>query len=366
MSDGDRRVLLVSTRRFSDTGGRAERFQTRAEQLRDRGWEVELGYVPEPYILGFPLAVYRLTKQARRTDVDVVNSVNNPFHLHAIGYLVALFAGVPWLVEFRDPMVTNPDLQGDSLKPLRKAMEWFAVNFSDKVVWGDGIQIEPDYYEETYAVPPEKITRLPFAGFNEDAFAEAAAEEYDAFTMTYAGSFYEGWLEPFDFLAGLRAYVERHDPEPGEFRVQFYGDWDERYGQSVRDHGLDAYVETHAFVPHDEIIPVLKGSDALVHITGTDRSNRQNVPQKVMDYIGARQPILVVAPASFRAAEAISDNGFGIVADPTDPDDIATTIERIRTGDFERDDSTVADFTRKHKNDELAAVLDDLVAEQKN
>lgn len=139
MTPGGGRILLISDTELSDTGGRAERLETRRDYLRDEGWELIIGYVPEPYISGFPRAVVEMVQLARREDIDVVNSVNNPFHLHVIGFLVSLVVGAKWLAEFRDPLVTNPSLDDDPLTPLRKVVEWFAVHYADRVVWGDGI-----------------------------------------------------------------------------------------------------------------------------------------------------------------------------------------------------------------------------------
>lgn len=362
MSAGGR-VLLVSDTRLTDPGGRAERFRTRRDSLQEHGWELVVGFVPKPYIFGFPAAVVRLTRLARREDVDVVNSVNNPFHLHAVGFVVALFAGAKWLAECRDPLVTNPELADDPLMPLRRFVEWLVVHGADRVVWGDGIQLPEDYFAETYGSAGEDVDRLPFAGYVADVFEEAEPVEYDDFTITYAGSFYEGWLEPHRFLEGLGKYVDRRTDGTDGLTVQFYGDWIPEYQHTAEAFGVADCVEHHEVVPHDEIVAVLEGSDVLLYIGGTDPSNRRSVPSKVMDYIGARRPILVLADQSFRVAELVEDNQLGVVADPRDPDAVASALERLEAGGvaFTNDEATFERFTRDRKNQALVAVLDDLV-----
>jgi glycosyltransferase involved in cell wall biosynthesis len=356
-------VLLLSDTQLSDSGGRAERFSTRAQYLEEHGWRTVVGYVPEPYVLSFPLTLARLVRLARREDVDVVNSVNNPFHLHVIGFLVSLFARTRWLAEFRDPMVENPSLDPDALTmPLRRAVESLAVNRADQVVWGDGIQISDEYFEREYPnVPTHRIRRLPFAGFDSETFDSAEPVEYDDFTVTYAGSFYEGWIEPFALIDGIARYVDEHGPEG--FRVQFYGDWTGEYESAAREAGVWDSIETYDFVPHDEIVPVLLGSDVLVYIGGTDESNRLNVPSKLVDYIGSTRPILAVVDPSFRAATVIEENEFGLAVSPTDPEAISGALHAIRTGTFEYDPDPdrIASFERRHKNEKLLSVLDSLV-----
>lgn len=359
------RVLLISDTELDDPGGRAERFRTRKDHLGTKGWDLSIGYVPEPYILGFPAAVARLTRQARREEVDIVNSVNNPFHLHVIGFLVSVLAGAKWLAEFRDPLVTNPSVEGDPLMPLRRFVERFAVRVADHVVWGDGIQVPKGYYEKTYSDAAENVTRLPFAGYVAEAFESAEPVSYEDFTVTYAGSFYDGWLEPDRFLRGIAEYVRQREQGTDGLTVQFYGDWAERYQRQVEALGIEDYVEHHPFVPHEEIIPVLKGSDVLVYIGGTDPKNRRNVPSKIMDYIGARRPILTLVDESFRVAELIEKHGFGIVVDPRDEAAVANALERLEDGDVTVPDSdeTFEAFTRTRKNERLAEVLESLAAE---
>lgn len=365
MTEEAGRILLISDYKLSDPGGRAERFETRHDHLREEGWELIVGYVPEPYVAGFPRAVWNLTRLARREEVDVVNSVNNPFQFHVVGFLVSLLAGAKWLAEFRDPLVTNPALDDDRLGPLRKFVEWFAVHFADQVVWGNGIQVPEGYYEETYPRAADNVIRLPFAGYIAESFRTAPAEEYEDFTITYAGSFYEGWLEPHDFLRGLAAYVERREEDADGLTIQFYGDWTAEYQEYAEELGVADCVLHHEFVPHDEIIPVLKGSDALLYLGGTDKRNRRNVPSKVMDYIGARRPIFALVEEDFRVADLLETYGLGIVADPTDPTDVSNALERLEAGDVEytEEESVFEQFTRRHKNEQLAEILETLVSE---
>lgn len=362
MSDG-RSVLLVSDTELTDPGGRAERFRTRREYLRGEGWNLVVGHVPEPYVTGFPRAVVSLTRLARERDVDVVNSVNNPFHLHVIGFLVSVLAGAKWLAECRDPLVTNPSLDDDSLGPLRKFVEWFVVHVADQVVWGDGIQVPEGYFEETYPGAADNVIRLPFAGYVADPFRSTEPARYGDFTVTYAGSFYEGWLEPDRFLRGLARYVGRRSGGTAGLTVQFYGDWTDRYQALAEELGVADCLEHHEFVPHEEIIPVLKGSDALLYIGGTDPANRRNVPSKIMDYIGARRPILALVDESFRVADLVETHDLGLVVDPRDPDAVADALARLEAGEVEytRDEDTFERFTRERKNERLVAVLDRLV-----
>jgi len=356
------KTLLISNTRPDDAGGRAEKIDTRQRLLEERGWEVVVGYVPEPYLRSFLPSIYRCWRRARKENVDIVHSISNPMHLQIVGLVVAFLTRLPWLAEFRDPMVKNPDREvGTTEMYLAKTIEKLTVRFADRVVWTDGIQMRDEYFTQTYPdIPNDRFRKLPFLGFEAEKFESAPTEIYDAFTITYAGSFYKGWIEPYGLLEGFSVYVGRNEPEEDEFTLQFYGDWNESYQEKTEELGLADFVETHEFVPHEEIIPVLKGSDIVVYIGGNNPENRLNIPAKIWDYMGARTPILAVVDPSFRVARLIEENSLGIAVHPDDTEGIAESIERILSGDFKyTSNETVFDeFSRTHEMDALAEILD--------
>jgi len=268
-----------------------------------------------------------------------------------------LLTGRPWVAEFRDPMVENPDrTPADMSTKAAAVVEWITAHQADQIVWGDGIQMEEDYFTEKYSRDPETVQKLPFKGFRREQFEAAETVDYDQFTLTYAGSFYDGWIEPRSLFAGIEKYCDTYGDE---IQVQFYGDWRPEYGEIVAERGLSEVVSHHDFVPKDEIIPILRGSDAVIHIGGDDPENRLNVPSKVYDYIGARTPILAIVDPSFRVADLVRDERLGVTAPYDDPEAIADAIDRLRRGDgFDPDGSVYERFDRWRKIEALAAVYE--------
>lgn len=359
MSAPDRTVLLVSNRRLDENAGRAEKFATRARLLRERGWDLRVGYV-EPTATGLPVGTARCIRLAR--DADVVNSVSNPPHLHIAGAVAARATGTPWVAEFRDPLVENPDVvPGSAPARARRVIERYVLTHADQVVWYDGIQIPDDYFTREYPdVPADRYRMLPPIGFERAAFDTVEPREFDRFTVAYAGSFYEGWIEPYDFIEGLAAFVEDH-PE-ADPQALFYGDWDDAYDRAAREAGVSEYVDPRPFVPHEEVIAILKGADALLYVGGDDPRNRLNLPSKLYDYVGAGRPILAVVAPEFRVAEVVRGNGFGTVVEPSDTEGLAAALDALYRGAFEYDPDpeTVAGFTRERSTDAYVETLEEV------
>lgn len=364
MSSNSRTVLLVSNRRLDENAGRAAKFESRAERLTDRGWTLTVGYV-EPSPTGMPIGIARCLRLAG--EADVINSVSNPPELQIVGGIVARLTGTPWIAEFRDPLVSNPDVAPDSTAAqIRRQLERYILSHADAVVWYDGIQIPDNYFDRTYPdIPTDNVRKLPPIGFDSETFESVEPTTHDTFTVTYAGSFYEGWIEPYTFLEGLGEYVDANGAGSDGIRAHFYGDWNDNYGRAAEANGVADHVEPHEFVPHETIVSVMKGSDVLLYVGGDDPRNENNLPSKLYDYIGARKPILAIVDPEFRVAEVIRENGFGVVVEPGDPDGVRTGLERIQSGEFEYapDPEDVTRFTRSHSLSAYVEALDAVVGD---
>lgn len=356
----NRTVLLVSNRTLDDNVGRAEKFASRKRLLAQHGWDLEIGYV-KPTISGLIEGSFRCMRKARYADV--VNSISNPPQLQIAGAIAAGVTGSPWLVEFRDPLVENPDVSKESIAArLRKRIERYIITHSNKTIYYEGIQIPENYFVREYpSVDSDTWKQLPPIGFDTDVFESASPERFDTFTITYAGSFYDGWIEPYNFLNGLKKYIERSDDTDVEGR--FYGDWNDDYTTAASEMSLVDHVVLCPFIQHKEIVRIMKGSDILLYIGGTDPRNRRNLPTKLYDYIGAGQPILALVDPSFRVADVVADNDFGIVAHPDDPEAISEAIERIRSGSFNYDPSpeAIRKFTRQHSTSAYIDILNNII-----
>lgn len=356
------KVLMISNNRTREMGGGPEK-ETNKELLRERGWKVEIGYVSNTSIFGILTEIPNLVSQVRSEDIDIIVSHCSPPQLHALGYALKKITGKPWLAEFRDPLATNPDVEPGSISHLqRRILEKSIVNSSDQIAWWEGIQIENDYFSQKYTeINKSKFYKIPHlgcGGVNFGKFDNRNTEPYDEFTITYAGSFYDGWIEPYRFLEGVREYVDNRSKDG--LRVQFYGDWKDKYQQKVVKEGLEDIVTAYDPIPHDEIISVLKRSHLLLYIGGDNIRNKNNISLKMADYVAARSPILGIVDPSFRAGKFIEKEKVGVTAHPEDAKSVANAIDTVRSGRFEYDptDGLEHRFDSEAAMDEYAAILD--------
>lgn len=355
-------VLLISNCLADETGGRAEKIATRTHLLERYGWNVVIGHAPKPYVSGTPRALKRCIRIAQKENIDAVLSINNPYHLHILGYLTSKYLRKPWLAELRDPIASHPGRNPISPNTWgAKAVEHLVIHEAHGVVWFDGIQLTDAYFDK-YRSDNSHITKLPPMGYRRDKFDSVKPMNNDLFTITYAGSFYDGWIEPYSFLSGFKQYIESTNDR--DIQVQFYGDWKPEYNQYTENLGIMDLIKTHDPIPHDEIIPILKGSDVLLYIGGEDEENKLNLPSKLWDYVGAKKPILSIVDPSFRAAEFVRSNRLGVIASPSSSTEIADGICTLKQDyNFQPKKGVFEKYTRERSAERIAQVLNDISKE---
>lgn len=356
-----RTALLITNVDPNGIGGRVGRLQARKRILHESGWEVIVGHVSGTSPIELLQATVRCAHLVRRHDVNVIDSINNPLELHAVGWLISITTQVPWVAELLDSIETNTQIKSDrQSRWLRQRFEWFVLHCADRVVWVDGIQIPDGYFESKYpSVPTERYRKVGPIGYDPNKFERISPESFDDFTITYAGSFYEGWIEPYDFLRGLRCFVDRNPSS--DIVVRFYGDWNDDHQEVAEELGVDDIVQPQGYVSHEQAISVMKGSNLLLAILGDDTGDELSLLSKTSEYIGARRPVLCLVDTSFYLAEIMESTSVGIPVSPDNPERIADAIQRVYEGRFtyDVDDAVFERFSIRNRLEDLAEVFND-------
>jgi hypothetical protein len=92
---------------------------------------------------------------------------------------------------------------------------------------------------------------------------------------------------------------------------------------------LNGTVQVEPVVPYAESLAKMRAADVLVNIDAGSGA-AIFLPSKLVDYLGARRPILCLTQPGSPAHELV-ERGGGIIADVNAPDQIAAAIERVMT-----------------------------------
>lgn len=305
----------------------------------------------------------------RKWGADLIFSSSPPYTCALLGRAVAHRLRKPWVFELRDPwtgFLSAPVRHGIS-KALDRRLERNCVRQAARVVlaWrGIGRDLR-----EKYPDLDESRFRLVENGFDPDDLAGVEPEPFDRFTVVYTGSMY-GVRNPDTFLQAVARLLDSGRLKPEEFRVLFVGRFGDEVKAMFRRPELLGVAEDLGHRPHAESVRFTLGADLLLLVVDDVKGSEGIVPGKVFEYLGARRPVLALAPEG-DVADLVRRTGAGVVLDRNDVDGIAAALmgwveERRRAGRvrFPGSDAEVDKLSRRGRTELLARVFDEVLAER--
>jgi hypothetical protein len=205
----------------------------------------------------------------------------------------------------------------------------------------------------------------------EPAWREPAAASHERFEIVYTGLFYSA--SPPDTL--LRALaLARERSEAFRARARFVlagavGVTPERarpLRTLIDELGLADMLEERGYLPHAEATRMQRSAGALVLVVSAALAPAS----KSYAYLAAGRPVLALAPAGGEAERVLSKSVMTLFADPENPEDAAAKLldlfSRWERGElFDLPAPEVPEtFTRAHQAQQLAGILDEVVAER--
>jgi glycosyltransferase involved in cell wall biosynthesis len=305
---------------------------------------------------------------ARRFGADLVYSSSPPYTCALLGRAVARRARVPWVPEFRDPWTgfLSAPRRPEPAKSFERRLERGVYRDAPRVVvaWRG---IADDFTGKYPAEDASKFRLVP-NGYDPEDLEGIPPKSNPRFTVVYTGSMY-GVRNPDTFLraAGELLAAGRMDPE--RVRLRFVGRFGEEVRAMFRRPEVAAVTEEVPYVPHAESVAEIQGAHALLLVVDDVAGSEGIVPGKVFEYIGARRPLLALAPEG-AVAELVRRTAAGRVLARDDVGAIAEALaalyeEWLRTGTtaFAGHEDEVKRLSRRERTRDLAGLFDEVLEE---
>lgn len=319
-------------------------------------------FIPDARIGWYPYAVPEALEIIRQEDIQAIYSSSPPYTTAVIARRLHQLTRLPWIAGFRDPwtgFLSTPD-------------RWFFPAAVDRYLESNVIRdatvieaawrgILKDIIRKNPNVDCTKLFHLP-NGFDGEDFPSVEPRSGDRFVVTYTGSLY-GKRNPATFLKAVEELVAEGFVDPGRILLQFIGRFGAEVKEMIEHSAIRLSVKLTPYLPHGESIRELLRSDALLLIVDDAAGSEEIVPGKVYEYIGARRPIIALAPEG-AAAELIRETRSGFVADSNDIGKIkAAFLEYYRkfpydTSVLEHDERAMQKYERREITRHLASLLD--------
>jgi hypothetical protein len=350
---------VLGALRGMKSGGRAgARSSGRFELMRKSG---EFVLLPDTYTGWRPFAAGAAMRLCREEEFDVLYSTSPPDSTHLAAMKVARNTGIPWLADFRDPWISL--YLRDPVTPLHRRIH---AGMESRVLGGaDTVTVTTRWQEVKISqlAPGCRVVRIP-NGFDEEDFGKPSPGPADSpLTITHCGMLTLGRKSRV-FLEGLSRFLRSNPGAAGELRVSFIGAR-ESENEVLGDASLSGVVSFEDNIPHADCVARERESHILLLIKHDDERYNGLIPGKLFEYIGARRPILALAPPG-EAADIVSGLSRGEVAHPGDAEGVASAIAGMhaawKDGSLEGryDLSPRPDYSRRAAAESMHAELEAL------
>lgn len=306
---------------------------------------------------GIPSLARRIARLAKEVRAELVFATGAPWEAPIAGIAGARLAGLPVVVDFRDPWSFGPVIA------TRPAWARAAEALIEKTVISaaDALTVTSSSTLDGYAriAPAAHIEAIP-TGFDEDVPYVAA--RHDAVTLIHFGNVY-GTRSLAPLLRALAVVVKDRGLGPDALRVLNLGRVSEPDLSLAKQLAVSAHFQYRAVVPYAEGLGLVAGADlAVLFGFGEDP---WFLPAKLFDYLRVKVPTLAIG-TSPEAARIIADTQLGFAHEAVDVRGIAARIaaavDARRSGAalVTPNDDEVARFASRNTSRVLARLFDGL------
>ena len=268
-------------------------------------------------------AGFEIARNAGLGADDVLVSFGQPMSDHLAGRRIARRTGARWIAHFSDPWVDSPFRNASRpVTALNRRQEVRTIEETDGLIFTS---------EETAELVlsnhsrnrNDRIAILPHA-FDPALYPDSGARaDSGPLLIRYVGNFY-GHRGPAPLFRGLSLLLQDDPGAAKSIRIELVGSFESDPLNAPEASGLPAgLVRVRGSVDYVDSLRLMRESDLLLVIDAPGPSS-PFLPSKLVEYLGARRPILVVSPPG--PATRLAERVGGWTADPGKPAAIAAAL----------------------------------------
>jgi hypothetical protein len=325
--------------------------------------------LPDRWVSWWFAAVPAGLSLIRRHKPEVIWSTFPIATAHLIGLALHRLTGLPWIADFRDPMV-QPAYP--SYTPQRKAYAWIerqTIKRCHKAVFTTHSAMA-SYRARFPDLPADKFVVIE-NGYDEETFQAAgvpapAQQTPRPLTLVHSGVLYDTGRDPSAFLEAVARLKRAGKVDAGSLRIILRAPGNaDAIGACAKRLEVDDIAEVAPAVPYRQALQEMLAADGLLVFQGTPFNTQ--IPAKVYEYFRARKPILGLVDREGETARVLGAAGFNSIATMDGPGEIAGVLERflgqVKEGSAHvASPELVARSSRAGRARQLACVFDAVVA----
>jgi len=302
------------------------------------------------------------------TKIDAVFSTVPYIQDHVIAYRLKKEFGLPWIADYRDPIVGNPFRRATGIPGLVDRV--LGARF---LATADLLVAVTDYgRQEWIARSPEVESKstVIWNGYDpEEPIAPMPIPPRPYRVTSHFGSFYGG-RNPVVPLSSALRLVHRGALDPARFRFRLVGDME----PEIRARNNDLFqelnnlgcLELEPVVPRAQALRSMMESDSLLLADNNQAGIGHTVPAKLFEYVRVGRPILALTVKGSPVERILAMSGARFVTISPDMDE-STVDERmieflnLPTEPAELSERFLFEFNGRNQARTLAGLLDKML-----
>jgi hypothetical protein len=286
---------------------------------------------------------------------------------HIIASRLHQRTGLPWIADFRDPMLQDDYPEGKALRRGFARIEQDAVFAAARCLFSAPGALRT--YQERYPAQADRFALLE-NGYDESSFADSEARLRAApagprkagpLLLLHSGVVYPSERDPTQLFEALGALARAGWLKPGRLCLRFRASHHDGLLRGLaQGNGVADCIELLPPLPHAQAIDEMLRADALL-VMQASNCNEQ-IPAKVYEYMRARRPILCLADPRGDTAATLRSAGVSALAPLDDAPAIEASLRSFvaaleRGGTAPADAAAVAAASRGARARILAGLL---------
>lgn len=239
-------------------------------------------------------AVWVGLREIRQQRPDLIWSTYPISTAHWIGGTLSRLSGVPWVADFRDPMVTADYPAAGLQRRLWRRLERRFMHQAIACVFTS--QRAASEYAKRYPDISSKC-RVIENGYEEEAFEGVGPNRWgtpkDCLLLLHSGLIYPKDRNPSTFFSAVKSLIAKGQLDRTKLCIRFRAP---QHGNEVQayamQYGLQDLVEVAPPISYRDAIAEMMGADVLLVFQGSN-FNAQ-IPAKIYEYIRAQRPVLAL------------------------------------------------------------------------
>lgn len=284
---------------------------------------------------------------------------------HLIGATLNLVSGLPWVADFRDPMING---NYPSYPPQRNFWKWIetrAMDRASKCIFTT--ERAAQAYKKKYPSSAHKCMIIE-NGYDESVFLKIQEKNTDIksrkFLMLHSGIIYPGDRDPSSFLLAIKNLLESNRIEINDIKVRFRAPQHEaELLNLVKQLKMEDVVEIAPSIAYSAAIAEMQSADLLLVFQGTNFNTQ--VPAKIYEYIRAGRSILALVDQEGDTAKKLKEFHGIHIADinshKTIEYEIISWLENIDSptelNDFKNNSLKISNFSREKQTELLGYIF---------